>query len=149
MTYPYRPDPAKPLAERFLKHTHPMVRRAACALLTRSPKHHVRNRMAELIYHPEPGLSRLALYYYRFITDKKFVLNDLVRLKKGSTSDLAFTRNLSRFYAIAATEDAGSAEALHDLLTSISTSGSAKVTWHANKLLDLTQWCKTTSAGIR
>lgn len=142
MTYPYRSKSAKTLAERFLKHMHPMVRRAACVLLTRSPKHQVRNRMAELIYYPEPELSRLALYYYRFITDKDFVLRELRRIKKGSTSDLAFVRNLSRFYAIAATEDAGSAEALHDLLTSRATSGSAKVRWHINKLLDLTKWCK-------
>jgi len=148
MTYPYRSESAKTLAERFLKHTHPMVRRASCALLTRSPKHHVRNRIADLIYHPEPGLSRLALYYYRFITDKDFVLSELSRIKKGSTSDLAFVRNLSRFYAIAATEDTGSAEALHDLLTSRTTSSSAKVAWHTNKLIDLTKWCKTTSAGI-
>jgi len=103
--------------------------------------------MAELIYHPELGLSRLALYYYRFITDKEFVLNDLRRIKKGSTSDLSFVRNLSRFYAIAATEDAGSAEALHDLLSSRATSGSAKVTWHINKLLDLTKWYKTTTVS--
>ena len=148
MTYPYRPASAKTLSERFLKHTHPMVRRAACALLTRSPKHHVRNRMAELIYHPEPGLNRLALYYYRFITDNDFVLSDLSRIKKGSTSDLAFVRNLPRFYAIAATEDAGSAEALHDLLTSRTASGSAKVTWHISKLLDLTKWYKTTTVSI-
>ena len=142
MTYPYRSEYAKTLAERFLKHMHPMVRRAACALLTRSPKHHVRDRMAELIYYPEPELSRLALYYYRFIIDKDFVFRELSRIKKGSPFDLAFVRNLSRFYAIAATENAGSAEALYDLLTSRATSGSAKVTWHINKLLDLTKWCK-------
>ena len=88
------------------------------------------------------------MYYYRFITDKDFVLSDLSRIKKGSTSDLSFVRNLSRLYAIAAAEEAGSAEALHDLLTSRATSGSAKVTWRIDKLLDLTKWYKTTTVSI-
>ena len=74
--------------------------------------------------------------------------DDLRRIKKGSTSDLAVVRNLPRFYAIAATENAGSAKTLHDLLASRARSGSAKVTWHIGKLIDLTKWSKRTTVSI-
>jgi hypothetical protein len=104
--------------------------------------------MAQLIHHPEPGLSRLALYYYRFTTDKDFVQTELSRIRKGSTSDLSFTRNLSRLYAIAATEFTDSAEALYDLLTLRAKSSSIKVTWHISQLIDLTKWSKSSTTSV-
>jgi reverse transcriptase-like protein len=38
MTYPYDSKRIKTLVEKYIKHNHPMVRRAACMLLTRAPK---------------------------------------------------------------------------------------------------------------
>jgi len=143
MTYPYPPRSVKALAERHIKNPHPFVKRSACMLLTRSEKHHARERLSELIYHPDPGLSRLALYYRRFMTDPVFVNRELSRIRHSSSSDLTFVKNLSRFYAIAATECAGSAKALHDYLNSRSLSRSAKVSWHIKRLLDLTKWSET------
>ena len=103
--FPWKAKYAQSVAERCLKHRHFMVRCAACTLLLRSPKHHVRNRLGELIYDADPSISRLALFFLRFVQDKQFALDEISRMKKGSTTDLAFLFNLPKLYAIAATEE--------------------------------------------
>ena len=67
--YPYKPDNAETLANKFIADEHPMVRRAACLLLLRGRKHVVRERLNELIYHADHNVNRLALYFLRFIQD--------------------------------------------------------------------------------
>jgi hypothetical protein len=50
--YPYVGANALTLATTYIKHKHSMVRRAACTLLTRGPKHEVRNQMSKLMALP-------------------------------------------------------------------------------------------------
>ena len=101
MTFPYDANHIKTLVDRYISHEHPLVRRAACMLLTRAPKSFLKKHLGNFIYHPDPGLNRMALYFYRFIEDSGTALNDLARIKKGSDSDIVFIRTLPRYYAMA------------------------------------------------
>lgn len=139
-TFPYKAASAQTLAERFLKDDHPMVRRAALVLLVRSPKHHVRDRLQELIYHPDQSVTRLALYLHRFIADREFAKSELGRINHSDQTDLVFLRNLPRLYAIAATEDDMVAKHLLEAVGKMLKSKSVKVAWHRERLADLTKW---------
>jgi len=142
MTFPYKPAYAKTLAERFLKYDHPMPRRAACVFLLRSPKHHARRRLQELIHHPDHGLSRLALYLTRLNQDEQFAMQELARIKQSYRRDLLLVRNLPSMYAIAVTEHRNLAVSLCDLLRILPKSKSCKVRWHCTQLIYLTSWSK-------
>lgn len=138
--YPYQPRFALNLAKRFLRHSHPLVRRAACVLLTRSAKHEVRNQLSTLIYHADPGVSRLALYFQRLIQDKQFAKEEIARMRKGSTHDFAFQRSVPRLYALAATEDKDCAHEVHEYVAGLASTKSRKNTWQREQLLKLTEW---------
>lgn len=138
--YPYQPRFALKLAEKFLRHPHPMVRRAACVLLTRSPKHEVRKRLSALIYHADPGVSRIALYFQRLVQDKEFAKQELARMRKGSTHDFAFQRAVPRLYALAATESEEIAREVHGYVAGLGSTRSRKNTWQREQVLKLTEW---------
>ncbi|MHB8954572.1 MAG: reverse transcriptase domain-containing protein [Pirellulaceae bacterium] len=140
--YPYRPRSALSLAQKFLSHNHPMVRRAACVLLTRSPKDQVRKHLAQLIYHADPGVNRLALYLQRFIRDKEFAYQELARMRKGSKTDFTFQQNMHRLFALSATEENAIAEDTYDFVTGFPVTKSSKIQWLRNSVLELTEWAK-------
>lgn len=141
--YPYHERNALKLADRFIQHRHPMVRRAACVLLTRSAKHELRNRLDSLIYHADPGVSRLALYFQRFIRDKKFAQGELARLRKGKNDDFGFQRAIPRLYALAATEDKDIAADVHTYVSTNPQIKSRKNCWLQNQLMKRTEWAAT------
>jgi len=147
MTFPYKQVHAKTLAEHFLKHDHPMPRRAACVFLLRSPQHHVRKRLEQLMHHPDHGVSRLALYLRRLSQEEQCGVQELARIKGSSQHDLLFVRNLPAMYAIAATEHRNLAASMYDLLDRRPKSRSPKVRWHCSQLIDLTRWSKR-PAGV-
>ena len=138
--YPYKSQFALRLAKKFLEDTHPMVRRAACVLLTRSPKDQLRKELASLIYHADPGVNRLALYLQRFIQDKDFARQELTRLRKGSQSEFTFQKNVHRLFALAATEDQSIAAEVHGYVAGLPVTKSPRNTWLRNALIDLTRW---------
>ncbi|MBE3064253.1 MAG: RNA-directed DNA polymerase [Spirochaetes bacterium] len=138
-TYPYAPSRIKTVAEQFLGHDHPMVRRAACVLLVRSAVTHLRKRLASLIYHPDHALCCLALHFLRFVQDGPSAEKELSRISKGSKSDLSFIHAVPSLYAIAASERPEVAAKLHGYLAGLRRSRSAKVAWHHGQLLSLTR----------
>lgn len=140
LTCPYHPRHALSIADQFLKHDHPMVRRAACAFLLRGPAAEVRNRLHELTHHPDNGLSRLALYFLRFLSDPSCVQQELDRFRKGRGTDFAFLRALPQLYAMAATQDASIASRLQIYVGGLSNSPSERIEWHKNRLLAAIAW---------
>jgi len=140
ITFPYQQRSAKSIAEKYLIHEHPMVRRAACALLLRSPKGHARQRMSELIYHPDHNLSHLAMYFWRIFEEEAFGMEEYGRIKAGSKNDWVFTRSLPRLYAIAATNSKEVAKALNQYLEGYPRSHSTKVNWQVEHLVKETKW---------
>jgi len=140
MTFPYQQRCVKSISERYLQHEHPMVRRAACALLLRSPKAHVRERLSELIYHPDHSLSHLAMYFWRILEEDEFGMKEYGRIKAGSQDDWVFTRSLPRLYAIAATNSKEVAKALNQYIERYPKSHSTKVNWHIEHLIKETEW---------
>lgn len=141
VVYPYRADFALKLSEKYLKHEHPLVRRAACALLMRSPKDKVRKHLEDLIYHADPGVNRLALYFLQFIRGRNFVEKALGRMNKGRKSDFVFQRSLPQLYATAATEDKNIAELIYNFIARYPDSKSPKICWQRERLIALTKWC--------
>lgn len=142
-TYPYTAGHAETIAEQYLKHNHPMVRRAACVLLVRSPDTHLRKRLSSLIYHPDHGLCCLALHFLRLVQDGQSAEQELSRMRRGKQGDVSFVRAIPSLYAMAASERPEVAENLNNYVAKLSRSRSVKVMWHRGKLLRLTQWSMT------
>ncbi|MDO8140180.1 MAG: RNA-directed DNA polymerase [Candidatus Brocadiales bacterium] len=140
--YPYHQNYAKRLANKYLTNDHPIVRRASCVLLLRGPKTQVCTRLRELIYHPDPDVSRLALYFLRLLQDNQFSLQELTRLMRSKHSDITMQRNLPCLYAMASTENKNIAEAAYDYLEKQYKSKSTKLNWHRDKLLHSLGWIK-------
>ncbi len=138
--YPYRTDYSFRIAQKYLKHEHPYVRRAACVLLTRGPKDKLRKHLDGLIQHADPGVSRLSLYLQRFISDKVFANRELARMNKSDKTDFIFQRSLTGLYSLSATENKEIACNLHDFLSKFPKTRSQKNAWHKAKLLKLTDW---------
>ena len=138
--YPYAPDNAERLAIKFFKEDHPLVRRAACLLLLRGRKHVVREQLSELIYHADPNLSKIALYFLRFVHDNDFAAAEITQMRKGSRTDVAFHYALPRLYALAATPEKRTAEATLNYLDSLPPSRSKKIMWHRGHLRSLLEW---------
>ncbi|MCW5953879.1 MAG: hypothetical protein KIT69_16640, partial [Propionibacteriaceae bacterium] len=138
--YPYLAKNALALAMEHVKNKHSMVRRAALALLTRGPKHEVRNQMNKLIYHADPTVSRLALYFQRLIRDKDFGREELARMRHGSGKDFVFQLSLSRLYSLAATENREVAANLNAYIAGLPPTKSQKIAWHRMQLRDRSAW---------
>jgi hypothetical protein len=96
--------------------------------------------MSRLIYHADPAVSRLALYFQRLIRDKQFAKDELSRLRHGSDKDFAFQVSLPRLYALAVTEDREIAAELNAYLAGRPKTRSRKLAWHQKQLLNLCKW---------
>lgn len=147
--YPYKPEYAQRLSDKYLVNNHPIVRRAACVLLLRSPKLHVRKKLDGLIYHPDPSLSHLALYFLRLLQNRQFAQQELSRIRKSEHTDLAMQRTLPCLYAMAATEDRIIGGAAYDYLNKRFTTRSTKLNWHRHRLLNTLLWTRNKQAQQR
>jgi hypothetical protein len=105
----------------------------------------------ELIYHADPNVSRLALYFLRFIQDRAFADAEIAQMRKGSQTDFAFQCNLPRLYALAATPEANkkTAEATLDYLGSLPSSRSKKAAWHREQLRSRLEWSTRPASSAR
>lgn len=148
LTLPYQSRYAESLAEKFLKHEHPMVRRAACVLALRGPAGYVRTRLLSLTHHPDHGLSRLALYFLRFIGETQAAQQELDRFRKGQKNDFAFLRALPQLYAMAATDKAEIAAQLRDYIGKNARSASDKVEWHKARIMNNTEWAADETTAV-
>lgn len=140
--YPYKPDNAQRLANKYLASTDPMVRRASCVLLLRSPKTKVRKQLKELIYHPDHNLSLLALYFLRLQQDSQFAQQELSRIRQRKRTDLAIQYALPCLYAMAATEERCIATSVYDYLQKDFRTRSGKLNWHRNLLSHSLRWTR-------
>ena len=140
VVYPYQAKYALTLSKKYLRYDHPMVRRAACVLLIRSPVHALRKNLEELIYYADPGVNRLALYFQRLIRDKNFAKQNVARMRKGSKSDYTFQRSLPHLYAVAATEDKEIAREVYRVIKNYPSTKSQKNRWQREMLLERTKW---------
>lgn len=138
--YPYKSEYAEKLANDYLANDHPFVRRVACSLVLRGSKKYVRKKLNTLIYHPDPNLNRLALYYLRLIQDCAFARKEIDRMEKGNQSDISLQRHLPSLYAITATEQKDIAEKAYNYLKNDYQTTSAKLKWHQDVLLGALRW---------
>lgn len=143
--YPYKPDNAQRLANKYLESNDPMVRRASCVLLLRSPKTKARKQLKKLIYHPDQNLSLLALYFLRLQEDSQFAQRELSRIRQTKRTDLAMQYALPCLYAMAATEERCIATSVYDYLQKEFKTKSGKLNWHRDLLLHSLRW---TQKGI-
>ncbi len=140
VVYPYQPNYVLNISKKYLCHEHPMVRRAACMLLTRSSKHELRENLIELIYHPDPGVNRMALYFQRLIQDKNYSKQVLSSMISGSKTDYVFQKSIPNLYALAATEEKKIACGVCNFVKNYPPTKSQKNSWQRKRLLELTQW---------
>lgn len=138
--YPYQPNYVLNISKKYLRHEHPMVRRAACMLLTRSSKHELRKHLSELVYHPDPGVNRMALYFQRLIKDKNYSKQVLSRMTNGSKTDYVFQKSVPNLCALAATEEKKIACEVYNLVKVYPPTKSQKNSWQRKRLLELTKW---------
>lgn len=138
--YPYRDNYSFSLANKFLKHDHPMVRRAACVLLVRSPKDKLKKRLNDLIYHADPGINRLALFFLRFIQDKEFARKEISKMNKGNKSDYTFQKSLPKIYAMTTNGENDVGIELKRFINSYPKTNSARINWQRRTLLQRLEW---------
>jgi len=133
-TYPYRRDHAASVSKQHLSDNHFWVRRAACLLALRADAKFVRGTFDKLVFHPDPRLSRIALYFSRLMKDATFAKQESERLTAGSHTDTAIVHNLPRLYAMASSESGDIRELTQDHIKSLKRSRSEKTKWHAEHL---------------
>jgi len=98
---PYRQESAERLAAAALDHENPWVRRAGGALLSRGRAEWVRETVGNvLIYHPDPELSRVALFWQRHLVDIAFANREITNLFRSGRLDVTFLRRLKVIYLL-------------------------------------------------
>lgn len=142
LTFPYEDKYIQTISTRYLGHNHQLVRRAALTLLTRAPKHIVREKLVELIRHPDSGIASLAIYFNRLCFDKSYSKEELNRIRKGNNSDRAMVRRLSVLYAASATDIEDIAKDILMTINAIPETKSEKMKWHNENILSRIGWTR-------
>ena len=137
--YPYREDHAATVAEKLLDDPEPWVRRAGLVLLMRAKVQTVRERLRDIVYHPDPPLSELALYYERHLRDDKFVQLQLGTLRKSKQLDFNLSRQIPLWWLMSCHSSKRVVSELRGYLGGIE-SKSARISWHRSILLARTEW---------
>lgn len=140
VTFPSSETKMERDAERLLKDDHPWVRRAGCVLLSRAGVEQVRRRVRRLVYHPDQGVGRLALFWSRHLDDKHFALEAIASLGKVSQTDYVFLRQVPRLWLLRCSPDLEVVKALRAHIVGSRRSTSGKVIWHRQQLLKATRW---------
>ena len=112
------------------------------SLLTRAKVQTVRERLKDFVYHPDPPLSELALYYERHLRDHNFVQRQLGMLRKGNQSDLSLSRQVPLWWLMSCHDSKPIVRELRGYLGDIK-SRSARICWHRDILLARTEWVRT------
>jgi hypothetical protein len=133
-TYPYRRDHAASVSRQHLSDNHFWVRRAACLLALRADAEFVRGTFDKLVFHPDPRLSRIALYFSRLMKDATFAKQESERLTSGSHTDTAIVHNLPRLYTMVSSEREEIRELVKGHIKGLKHSRSQKIRWHAERL---------------
>lgn len=139
-SFPYRERYMLPIVSRFVDHSHPMVRRAAVALLPRCSKAAGRSLLKSLVRHPDGTIGRFALYLDRLHNDPEYVKEELGRIRKGNRSDVSMVRRLHLLYAASMTENEACAAQVLQTLDVLSVTKSSKLQWHWNEIRSRVSW---------
>lgn len=143
LTFPYRDEWIDKLVGELLQNNHPWVRRAGTVLLARAPVQDVRKRIRKIIYHVDPGVSRLGQHWHKFIDDKEYSLQEIRQLRKGKISDYLLIQYLPCLYIIRCHSDESVIKALREYICTLPKIQSAKLNWHIMQLKQQTSWVIT------
>jgi hypothetical protein len=149
MTFPYQEKYISRVAQNFLRHENTMVRRAAVTLLTRAPKHEVRDYLRQMTRHPDSDVLRLAQYLDRLCSDRDFSCNELTQIRKGRFADNTIIRRLPQLYAASASNDPVVGKKVVETLKHFSGTKSTKVKFHYETIWMRVKWSieRTPSSG--
>jgi hypothetical protein len=131
------------LATKLLRDDHPWVRRAGCVLLTRGNVQFVRDQTNRLIYHPDPHISRLAIFWSRHLGDETFALEAIARMKKSRPSKDNYLRQLAQLWLLRASPHVEVVRALRLYVRDAKRDGSGKLDWQFDHLEQATLWVAT------
>jgi len=147
---PYNGKYINAISEHYCKHEHSFVRRAAVMILPRA-NCEVSKQLYALSRHPDSGVSRLAQYLLRLMTDKQYAQKELSDFKKMSQADNAIIRRIYILYALSSSTDQEIANCTYKTVSEcFNKTKSAKMKWHQKELLDRTKWSlKTSTDGAR
>ncbi len=138
--YPYREKHITNICLHYVKHEHPMVRRAAIMLLPRAPKAEARKYLLQFGCHPDPGVSRLAQYLLQFCSDTDYVRSQLSKIKRDHPPDNALIRRVYQLYAASATGIDDIAKEVFGITTILDKSVSPNIRWHRDQIRRRTDW---------
>ena len=98
---PYREDSAEKLVRAALEHHNPWVRRAGCALVPRGRVTWILEIVTKtLVYHPDPEVARIGLYWQRHLEDESVANREMTALFKAGTLDVTFLRRVKTLYLL-------------------------------------------------
>ena len=130
---PYREAAAERLAETALKDQNPWVRRAGAVLVVRGRVPWIQKiTSTTLIYHADPEVSRIGLYWQRHLVDDNVASQEITNLFKSGTLDVTFLRRLKMTYLVRCNPHV--ADRLAKYLNQFSKSRNAVVQWHCEQL---------------
>lgn len=138
---PFREDTARTRALNALVHHHPFVRRAGLVMLTRASVRHFRADLEEFLQDPDPGLSRLAIHWHRVMQSSSAGLSAVADLSRVERGDRVFFWQLTKFWILRAHPNPTVVAHLRTLVDPYNDSESARVQWHARRLMLQTAWC--------
>jgi len=138
---PYREISAEKLVMAALGHENPWVRRAGAALIVRGSVEWVRKQVRTLVYHPDPDVSRVAMYWNRHLEDGQVASQALAGLFTTDRNDRTFMRRLQMLYLLRCHADQAVGSRLLEYVREFSRSKKPIVKWHCEFLENqLAKW---------
>jgi hypothetical protein len=130
---PYREESAEKLVRAELEHPNPWVRRAGGALVPRGRVAWIRDIVRNtLVYHPDPEVARIGLYWQRHLEDESVANREMTALFKAGTRDVTFLRRVKTIYLLRC--NARVATRLSQYLAQFSKSRNSVVQWHCKQI---------------
>jgi hypothetical protein len=139
---PYREHFAERLSSAGLSHENPWVRRAGAALIVRGSVNWVRNQVKTLVYHPDPEVSRVAMYWNRHLEEDGQVANQaLAGLFTKDRNDRTFMRRLQIVYLLRCHTEQAVGSRVLEYVKEFSRSKKPIIKWHCEFLTNqLSKW---------
>jgi hypothetical protein len=131
---PYRKESAEKLVIAALEHHNPWVRRAGGALVPRGRVTWIREIVTNtLVYHPDPEVARVGLYWQRHLEDDHVANREITALFKSGRLDVTFLRRVKTVYLLRCNSRV--VTRLSAYLAQFSKSRSSVVRWHCEEIL--------------
>jgi hypothetical protein len=132
---PYRQEFAEKLVRAALEHPSPWVRRAGGALVPRGRVTWIREIVTNtLVYHPDPEVARIGLYWQRHLEDDSVANREMTALFKSGTLDVTFLRRVKTIYLLRCNPHL--ANRVSGYVAQFSKSRNSVVRWHCEQILN-------------